>query len=136
MINSTWAIEGIGMDTTTLTFRLDIFYDDDRVSQPHIRTLDVIIIQPKRRVDTIFYIILPFMVITISILMGTLLDTKKIRDIFANPRPVIVGFFAQYGLMPFLAMAIAKIFRYSPLHSLALFVIGCCPGQRISIEMK
>ena len=127
-IDSTWSITGIGMDLTTLTFRFDIFYDDDRVSHPHIRTLNVLVIQPKRRVDTIFYIILPVMVVTISILMGALLDTKKIKEIFYNPKPVIVGFFAQYGLMPFLAMGIAYVFRYTPLNSLALFVIGCCPG--------
>lgn len=131
-MDSTWSITGIGMDLTTLTFRLDIFYDDGEASHPHIRTLNILVIQPKRIVDTIFYIILPIMVVTISILMGTLLDTKEIVAIYRNPKPVIVGFVAQYGLMPFLAMGIAFICRYTPLNSLALFVIGCCPGEKNS----
>jgi BASS family bile acid:Na+ symporter len=73
---------------------------------------------------------IPFIVISISILMGVLLDTNVIVDIFKNPKPLLVGFVAQYGLMPFLAMAIAKIFHYTPLNSLSLFVIGCCPGNQ------
>ncbi len=116
------------MDMTVVTFRLDVFYDDD-TSFSRTWSLNVLVIQPKRRIDTIFYIIIPFMVITISIIMGVLLDTTVIRGIIEKPKPVIVGFVAQYGLMPFLAMGIAKVFRYTPLNSLALFVIGCCPGR-------
>ncbi|CAF4150701.1 unnamed protein product, partial [Rotaria sordida] len=55
-----------------------------------------------------------------------------ITDLLKNPKPVLIGFLAQYGLMPFLAMGIAKIFHYTPLYSLALFVIGCCPGSGAS----
>jgi len=122
------------MDITDLKIRLDVFYDDD-TSFSHTWSLNILVTQPKRRVDTIFYIIIPFMVIIISIIMGVLLDTKVIKGIIEKPKPVIVGFLAQYGLMPFLAMAIAKIFRYTPLNSLALFVIGCCPGKRMYISI-
>jgi len=117
------------MDMTNLIIRLDIFYDDD-TSVSHIWSLNILVIQPKRRVDTIFFIIIPFMVIGISILMGILLDTSVIAGIAKKPTPVLVGFLAQYGLMPFLAMAIAKLFQYTTLNSLALFVIGCCPGKK------
>jgi predicted Na+-dependent transporter len=122
-------MEGSTMGLTNVTFYLDVFYDDD-TSIPHIWSLNILVTQPKRRIDTIFFIIMPFFIISISILMGILLDTTVIAEIFKKPTPVIVGFVAQYGLMPFLAMAIAKIFRYSPLNSLALFVIGCCPGTK------
>ncbi len=116
------------MDLTKLTFHLDVFYDDD-TSSPHSWPLNILVTQPKRTIDTVFYIVIPFIVIVISILMGVLLDTTLIIDIFKNPKPVLIGFLAQYGLMPFLAMGIAKIFHFTPLYSLALFVIGCCPGK-------
>jgi predicted Na+-dependent transporter len=116
------------MEETNLTFCLDIFYNNDSISS-YIWSLNVLIIQPKRVIDKFFMIILPFIVVFISIQMGVLLDTKVLIDLVKKPKPVIVGFISQYGLMPFLAMAIAKIFHYSPLHSLALFLIGCCPGK-------
>jgi len=128
-INTTWSMDGVRMGITDLTFRLDVFYDND-TSFSHNWSLNILVTQPKRRIDTIFYILIPFIVISISILMGILLNTDLIIEIFKKPKPLIVGFVAQYGLMPFLAMAIAKIFRYTPLNSLSLFVIGCCPGKQ------
>ncbi len=93
-INSTWSIEGNAMDITNLKIRLDVFYDDD-TSFSHTWPLNILVTQPKRRIDTIFYIIIPFMVIIISIIMGVLLDTKVIKGIIEKPKPVIVGFLAQ-----------------------------------------
>ena len=127
-ITATWSIEGVTMDLTILRFHLDLFYDDD-TSSSHLWSLNLLVTQPKRRVDTIFYVIIPFVVIIISVLMGVLLDTSVMAEIAKKPTAVLVGFVAQYGLMPFLAMGIAKLFNYTPLNSLALFVIGCCPGQ-------
>jgi hypothetical protein len=128
-INATWSMKGVTMGIADLTIRLDVFYDDD-TSFSHIWPLNILIRQPKRRIDRVFQIMIPFIVIFISVLMGILLDTTVIIGIFKNPKPLIIGFVAQYGLMPFLAMAIAKIFNYTPLNSLSLFVIGCCPGKK------
>ncbi|CAF3396934.1 unnamed protein product [Rotaria sp. Silwood1] len=130
-IDIIWSITSTMMEITNLTFSLDIFYNDDSISS-HTWSLNILVTQPKRIIDRLFYIILPFLVIFISIQMGILLDTKILIDLVKNPKPVIVGFISQYGLMPFLAMAIAKIFHYSPLYSLALFIIGCCPGSGAS----
>jgi predicted Na+-dependent transporter len=116
------------MEETNLTFSLDIFYNDDSISS-YFWPLNILVTRPERILDRSFQIILPFLIIFISIQMGILLDTKVLIDLVKKPKPVLVGFLSQYGLMPFLAMAIAKIFRYSPLYSLALFVIGCCPGK-------
>ncbi|CAF1067180.1 unnamed protein product [Rotaria sordida] len=130
-IHMTWSMKGNAMGLTKLIFHLDIFYDDD-TSLSRSWSLNILVIQPKRLIDKLFYTIIPFIVIIISILMGFLLDLKIITDLLKNPKPVIIGFLAQYGLMPFLAMGIAKIFHYTPLYSLALFVIGCCPGSGAS----
>jgi hypothetical protein len=127
-INITWSITSTLMEATNLTIRLDIFSNKDSISS-HKWPLNILVTQPKRLIDKSFLLILPFIVIFISIQMGILLDTKILLDLVKKPTPVIVGFISQYGIMPFLAMAIAKIFNYSPLYSLALFIIGCCPGK-------
>ncbi|CAF3629272.1 unnamed protein product [Rotaria socialis] len=130
-IHSIWSIEGAKMDVTNLTFRLDIFYNDD-ITLSRFLSISILVIQPMRRIDTIFYFIVPFFVAFVSIIMGLLLDPKVIVSILEKPTSVLVGFLAQYSMMPFLAMAIGKIFRYTTLNSLALFVIGCCPGGGVS----
>ena len=129
LVNIVWSMRSVLMEETNLTIRLDLFYDDD-TSSSYFSTLNVLVTQPKRLIDRIFFIVLPVIVIFISIQMGILLDTKILLDLVKKPKPVLIGFIAQYGMMPFLAMGIAKVFRYSTLHSLALFVIGCCPGRR------
>ena len=116
------------MDETNLTFQLDAFYNDDSVTS-HQWPLCVLVLQPQRLIDRAFYMIVPVIIVVISIQMGVLLETSVLLDLVKRPMPIFIGFLTQYGLMPFLAMAIGKIFRYSPLHSLALFVIGCCPGR-------
>lgn len=130
-----WLVRSTLMEETNLTIRLDMFYDDDS-SSSYFWTLNVMVTQPKRVIDRIFYIILPVIVIFISIQMGILLDTKILLDLVKKPKPVLIGFVAQYGMMPFLAMGIAKLFRYSPLYSLALFVIGCCPGRTEAMHLS
>lgn len=116
------------MDQTLLTVRLDLFFSDGKIISEE-KSISILVTQPQRVIDRIFHITIPFIVIFISIKMGILLDTQILWELVRKPKAVLIGFLAQYGLMPFLAMAIAKIFRYSPLHSLALFIIGCCPGK-------
>ena len=128
-IDIKWSIKSLRMEPTNLTFYLDIFYTNDFVSS-YQWSLNILVIQPKRIVDRVFHFILPGIVIFISIQMGVLLDTTILIDLVKKPKSVLIGFLCQYGIMPFLAMGIAKVFHYTPLHSLALFVIGCCPGKK------
>ncbi|UJR33152.1 hypothetical protein I4U23_020609 [Adineta vaga] len=130
-IDLLWSIESTRMDETTVTFILDIFHKDDSISTRTWK-LNILVIQPKRIIDKSFLIFMPFLVILISIQMGILLDTKVLIHLVKKPKAVLIGFISQYGLMPFLAMGIAKLFNYTPLYSLALFVIGCCPGSGAS----
>ncbi|CAF2793698.1 unnamed protein product [Rotaria sp. Silwood2] len=124
-------MKGTTMGLTNLIFHLDIFYDDDTLLS-RIWSVNILVMQPQRIIDKSFYVIVPAVVISTSVLMGILLDSTLITSILKKPKPVIVGFVAQYGLMPFIAMAITKIFHYTPLNSLSLFVIGCCPGSGAS----
>jgi hypothetical protein len=134
-IDIIWSIKSLRMEETNLTFYLNIFYTNDSLSS-YQWTLNILVTQPKRIVDRVFHIVLPFLVIFISIQMGILLDTKILIDLVKKPKPVLIGFISQYGMMPFLAMAIAKIFHYTPLYGLALFVIGCCPGKKDKYRKK
>lgn len=63
-----------------------------------------------------------------SIQMGMLLDIEILKELIRRPIQILIGFICQYGFMPLIAFSISKIFRYQPIHGLALFVVGCCPG--------
>lgn len=116
------------MEETNLTVIFNVL-SDNRTLVSYRKSLHIVVIQPKRAIDRAFQIILPILLIFISIQMGILLDTKILIELVKNPKAILIGFLCQYGLMPVLAMAIAKIFRYSPLDGLVLFIIGCCPGE-------
>ncbi|CAF1613185.1 unnamed protein product [Didymodactylos carnosus] len=66
---------------------------------------------------------------TYSTSMGTLLNLDILLEIIKRPIPVLIGFIAQFGLMPLIALAITKIFKYNALFGLGLFVVGCCPDK-------
>jgi len=134
-IETKWVIEGFNMNLTQFKVDLILFYDDNdqnRTSKTLTRSLNILVTKPERLIDLLFYIIVPVVVIIISIFMGVLIDPNVITKIVKEPKALLIGLLAQYGLMPFLAAAIAKLFHYDPLYSLALFVIGCCPGSGAS----
>lgn len=126
-ITTEWVLEGTFIDFIQLRIDLILFLEDERLIQQNA-TINVLVTQPKRLIDSIFYIILPFLVVIVSVLMGILMETAVLIKILKNPKPVIIGFCAQYLLMPVLSMIIGYVFDYSTLNKLALFVIGCCPG--------
>jgi sodium/bile acid cotransporter 3/5 len=64
--------------------------------------------------------------------MGILLEINVIKELIRRPIQVFIGFCCQYFLMPLIAFAISKIFRYEPLYGIGLFVVGCCPGGTAS----
>ncbi|CAF3019901.1 unnamed protein product [Rotaria sp. Silwood2] len=95
-------------------------------------SIDILVSQPKRLLDRIFKETIPFLIGFISVQMGILLDINVLQEIVRRPIPVVIGFTCQYGLMPLIAFAISKIFHYSPLYGLGIFVVGCCPGGAFS----
>ncbi|CAF0973931.1 unnamed protein product [Didymodactylos carnosus] len=131
MFTMTWSIKSIYMDMTTVTFKSFLLYDNQTVTSK-TWNITILVSQPKRVIDKIWFMSLPFLIVFISVQMGVLLDTSVIKDIVKKPTPLIIGFVAQYGLMPLLAYSITKIFRYTALHGLTLFLIGCCPGGTAS----
>ena len=132
-IETKWVIEGSNMNVTDLELELTLFYDDQNVtSVSFTRSVKILVTNPQRLIDKMFLIIVPMVVVVIAVFMGVLIDPNVIKKMVKEPKALLIGLVAQYGVMPFLAVAIAKLFHYGPLYSLALFVIGCCPGSGAS----
>jgi len=92
----------------------------------------VIVKRPERFIDQfqLFYVV--FFSVLLSVIMGMLLDLDTLMKIVKMPIPVIIGFISQYGFMPLLTYAFIKIFKLSPVESLALFIYGTSPGGSAS----
>ena len=59
----------------------------------------------------------------------TLDDFKRVREC---PRPIAVGFAAQYLTMPLLGWAIANLLQLNPEFAAGLILVACCPGGTAS----
>jgi hypothetical protein len=88
----------------------------------------VIVKTPERFIDQFQLVYVVFFSIIMSFIMGILLDIETLMKILKMPLPVIIGFISQYGFMPLLTYGFIKIFKLSPVESLALFIYGTSPG--------
>lgn len=91
-------------------------------------SISLLVSEPQRLRDGIFKGAIPFIIIIVCVQMGMLLDIEILKELARRPIQIAIGFVCQYGLMPLIAFAITKIFRYSPTYGLGLFVVGTCPG--------
>lgn len=64
--------------------------------------------------------------------MGITLTFEDFRNVIANWRYVLIGFIAQYSIMPALAKIISVLFRLPPELSIGLILVGCSPGGTAS----
>ena len=64
--------------------------------------------------------------------MGITLRGEDFKRIFQRPQDVLVGFCAQYGVMPFTGFALAKILGLTPLLAAGVVLVGSCPGGTAS----
>ena len=64
----------------------------------------------------------------IMLSMGMTLGAKDYKILAQRPLDIFVGAVAQYTIMPFIAISIAKGFDLSPGLTLGLVLVGCCPG--------
>lgn len=60
--------------------------------------------------------------------MGLTLTTNDFKILAQRPFDIAIGAIAQYGIMPFLAFALTKIFNLPDAVALGLILVGCCPG--------
>jgi BASS family bile acid:Na+ symporter len=64
--------------------------------------------------------------------MGMTLTVSDFKRVITTPEYVLVGFLAQYSIMPFAAAGLAKLFQLGPELSAGLILVGCAPGGTAS----
>lgn len=77
----------------------------------------------------------PWIVWTLAVIMlgmGLTLTFADFRRIVQMPRPVALGFAAQFTIMPLLAWGAATLLRLETPFAVGLILVGCCPGGTAS----
>lgn len=64
--------------------------------------------------------------------MGVSLTVDDFRRIGRMPKAVVIGFLAQFTIMPLLGWAVAKWLALPPAFAVGLILVGCCPGGTAS----
>ncbi len=67
--------------------------------------------------------------------MGLTLKLSDFKVVFSSPKDVIIGFIAQFTIMPLLAYILTKVFRLSPELAIGVILVGTCPGGTSSNVM-
>ena len=60
--------------------------------------------------------------------MGLTLKLSDFKVVFSRPKDIIIGFVAQFTIMPLLAFALTKIFRLPAELAVGVILVGTCPG--------
>lgn len=76
------------------------------------------------------WIILGLAVIMLG--MGITLTFQDFKDVLKMPRPIAVGFIAQFTIMPFLGWAVGKVLDLPTAFAVGLILVACCPGGTAS----
>jgi bile acid transporter len=76
--------------------------------------------------------LLALMIFVIMLGMGASLTIDDFRAVVRKPKGVFIGFLSQFGLMPFIAFALATVLNFPPAFAIALILIGCLPGGTTS----
>lgn len=64
--------------------------------------------------------------------MGITLSAGDFARVLSTPRPILLGFAAQFSIMPLLGWAIAMAFRLPTELAVGLILVSCCPGGTAS----
>lgn len=64
--------------------------------------------------------------------MGTTLEAGAFRAVFKMPGAVVLGFVAQFTVMPLLGWGVAKMLSLPPDFAVGLILVACCPGGTAS----
>ncbi|MCF7689327.1 MAG: bile acid:sodium symporter family protein [Cephaloticoccus sp.] len=64
--------------------------------------------------------------------MGLTLTVEDFKRIIVLPRPVALGFGAQFLFMPLLGWSIGRVLQLDPPLAVGLILVSCCPGGTAS----
>jgi BASS family bile acid:Na+ symporter len=77
----------------------------------------------------------PWIIWTLALVMlgmGLTLEPADFKRVGAMPRPVALGFVAQYTIMPGLGWGIAHLLQLEGPFAVGLILVACCPGGTAS----
>lgn len=64
--------------------------------------------------------------------MGLNLKLDDFKVVFTRPKDVVVGFLAQFTIMPLLAWGLTRLFNLPNELAIGVILVGCCPGGTAS----
>lgn len=64
--------------------------------------------------------------------MGITLTVEDFKRVLVMPRPVALGFVAQFTIMPFLGWSVGWLLKLEPPLAVGLILVACCPGGTAS----
>lgn len=64
--------------------------------------------------------------------MGVTLTVDDFRRVLVLPRPVALGFMAQYSIMPLLGWSVGRLMGLDAPFAVGLILVSCCPGGTAS----
>jgi len=64
--------------------------------------------------------------------MGVTLTVEDFRRVLTMPKPVALGFCAQYTVMPLLGWGIGRLLQLDTPFAVGLILVSCCPGGTAS----
>ena len=67
--------------------------------------------------------------------MGLTLKMSDFKVVFSRPKDIIIGFIAQFTLMPLIAFLLAKAFNLPTEIAVGVILVGTCPGGTSSNVM-
>ena len=67
--------------------------------------------------------------------MGLTLKMDDFKVVFSRPKDIIIGFIAQFTLMPLIAFLLAKAFNLPTEIAVGVILVGTCPGGTSSNVM-
>ena len=67
--------------------------------------------------------------------MGLTLKMSDFKVVFSRPKDIIIGFIAQFTLMPFIAFVLTKAFSLPTEIAVGVILVGTCPGGTSSNVM-
>ena len=67
--------------------------------------------------------------------MGLTLKVSDFKVVFSRPKDIIIGFIAQFTLMPFIAFVLTKVFGLPTEIAVGVILVGTCPGGTSSNVM-
>ena len=64
--------------------------------------------------------------------MGLTIKIEDFKRVFSRPKEIVIGFVAQYTIMPVVAWGLCRLMQLPTDLALGVILVGCCPGGTAS----